>query len=57
MFFGLLFGAPLRRPFVVGVGVVFVFFWFFLAFFGCCLFVGGLVGCVGCLLTEVTEDY
>jgi hypothetical protein len=26
VFFGLLFGAPLRRPFVVGVGVVFGFF-------------------------------
>ena len=32
-------------------------FWFVLAFLVCCLFVGGLVGCVGSLLTEVTKDY
>ena len=41
VFFGLLFGAPLRRPFVVCVGVVLVLvvFWFVLAFLVCYLFV------------------
>ena len=41
VFFGLLFGAPLRRPFVVCVGVVLVLvvFWFVLTFLVCYLFV------------------
>ena len=54
VFFGLLFGAPLLWPFVAVVGVVFV--WSGLPCF-VCLFVGGLVGCAGCQLTEATKDY